>query len=146
MGVNNAKKIKFKHRYQVATVVLITVAIIAYYGWHIFFGSVRIASCAPNTQVAIKNCDVVMTTRPNVIVQQCDFKNISDYAITVGYHPGKYYQKYWTYDSAEKLQNKGDFIRDLPDTLAPGKVVRASIAYHPDIKRVIVCPLDPAKL
>jgi hypothetical protein len=140
------RKTKFKFRSEVVPVVLITFAIIAYYGWYVFFHTVRISSCAPNTQIAIRNCNVVNTKRPDAIVQQCDFENVGNYPITVGYHPGKYYQKYWTYDSAEKLYNRGNFIPDLPDTLAPGRVVRANITYHPDVKKVIFCPLDPAKL
>ncbi len=144
--MSKTKKTKFKQTYEVAVIGVVVVVFIAYYGWYILSRTVRIKSCEANVNISIQNCDVVKTKRHDVIVQQCDIKNISKYSITVAPWSGKLYQKYWVYDAEKKLKNSGDTIRDIPVTLAPGELARGSISYRPEIKSIIVCPLDPATL
>lgn len=120
--------------------------IVALYSWHsISDTTLEIETCRPNSQISIQNCSMTQTNKLNVIVQRCEFKNTSKYPITIGYKPGKYYQKFWSYDTGGLVLDRGKLIADAPEMLNPRAIARVRIAYHPDAKRVIVCPVDPTK-
>ena len=81
-----------------------------------------------------------------VIVQKCDFINVGKYPITIGYDPGNYDQRYWSYDNDGVVLDYKISIGDIPEILEPGAFARGSIAYHSDAEKVIVCPLDPTTI
>lgn len=140
------RKVNAMIRDKVGAVLIVIFSFLAIllYSWQ-YFPNVKIEKCKPNVQISIRKCSAEGKSKSNLIVQECEFKNISKYPITIGYSPGKFYQKYWSYDIDGSLLDRGKPIADFPEVLASKAVTRGRIAYHPDTDRIIVCPLDPAK-
>ena len=105
-----------------------------------------IEKCLPNVNISIKNCSVIKNSIENELVQQCEFENVSKYPITIGYKPGKYYQKVWTYNVNGDLTNRVKTVKNIPEVLDSGAIAHGLIAYHADTEKIILCPIDPAKI